>query len=177
MTVTLRPGELSLNVKNSASALTAYVSGIGVASMRHRVQALGGTFDLAPAQTAAPYCSPDTSDAVRLSAADRALAITTARDAWYRPARPFFMTGPSRSDLVGVGGPRSCERCLVLAGNRAMIVELIGPIGAILLREWSLTHYWTHRSRGLATASRTCAERCWSSGARTFFVAAVTPSP
>ena len=51
VTVTLTPGELDLNVKDDGVGLKQpYVSGIGITSMRSRVQALGGTFNL----TAAP---------------------------------------------------------------------------------------------------------------------------
>jgi len=51
VTVTLTPGELDLNVKDDGVGLKQpYVSGIGISSMRSRVQALGGTFNL----TAAP---------------------------------------------------------------------------------------------------------------------------
>jgi signal transduction histidine kinase len=50
VTVTLASGELVLRVVDDGVGLgQPYVSGIGITSMRSRVQALGGTFDLGPA--------------------------------------------------------------------------------------------------------------------------------
>jgi two-component system, NarL family, sensor kinase len=50
VTVTLAPGELDLNVKDDGVGLKQpYVSGIGITSMRSRVQALGGVFTLGAA--------------------------------------------------------------------------------------------------------------------------------
>jgi two-component system, NarL family, sensor kinase len=48
--MTLAPGELVLRVVDDGVGLgQPYVSGIGITSMRSRVQALGGTFDLSAA--------------------------------------------------------------------------------------------------------------------------------
>jgi two-component system NarL family sensor kinase len=50
VTVTLAPGELLLRVADDGIGLgQPYVSGIGITSMRSRVQALGGVFDLGAA--------------------------------------------------------------------------------------------------------------------------------
>jgi two-component system, NarL family, sensor kinase len=50
MTVTLAPGELVVKVTDDGVGLSRpYVSGIGITSMRSRVQALGGVFDLGAA--------------------------------------------------------------------------------------------------------------------------------
>ena len=50
LSVTLAPGELVLSVMDDGIGLgQPYVSGIGITSMRSRVQALGGTFDLGAA--------------------------------------------------------------------------------------------------------------------------------
>jgi signal transduction histidine kinase len=49
LTVTLAPGELVLRVAdNGVGLVQPYVSGIGITSMRSRVQALGGVFALGP---------------------------------------------------------------------------------------------------------------------------------
>jgi signal transduction histidine kinase len=48
--VTLESGELVVRVADNGGGLSQpYVSGIGITSMRSRVQALGGTFDLGAA--------------------------------------------------------------------------------------------------------------------------------
>jgi len=44
--VTLAPSELVLRVADDGIGLAHYVSGIGITSMRSRVQALGGIFTL-----------------------------------------------------------------------------------------------------------------------------------
>jgi signal transduction histidine kinase len=50
VTATRASGELLLGVMDDGVGLTQpYVSGIGITSMRSRIQALGGVFDLSPA--------------------------------------------------------------------------------------------------------------------------------
>jgi two-component system, NarL family, sensor kinase len=57
VTVTLASGELVVKVTDDGVGLSRpYVSGIGITSMRSRVKALGGVFDLAPRRMAEPCC-------------------------------------------------------------------------------------------------------------------------
>jgi signal transduction histidine kinase len=64
VSVTLASGELVLRVADDGVGLgQPYVSGIGITSMRSRVQAFGGAFDLAPAPAGEPARIPVERDA------------------------------------------------------------------------------------------------------------------